>query len=435
MGSFRTSGAWYLGALAIGVVLERYANYLWFEKAIVWGQASNVLTGFVYFAIAALLWFALQNRPGATGPLRIFLLSMGGAWLAHLALYRFHNESFNYTALTYVPILLMLLLKPPSAAESRVATIALAWTVTGVLVLTRALEMLDALPVKPQVPGIVQFDEESYFLPLNDLLGIDGRWPGPFGHNGDTAMMGALLLVIAVAFWSPSSWIFLSVGSMTLLLTNGRASIGAALAGVVIVAMFSRSTRLRRLPRTVRITGGSILLVFGALFMLVRPAGLTGRDTIWPAFLELWMKSPLVGVGGAGIANGNEVSKVFGHAHSLYIDELARWGLAGFITQFAAIGIGVFIAARAAGLGRPGPLAVIVTYLITGITEPRNSWIAPSATGFLLILMVVAAAAYLSERTSAVSRRQETESSDESDLTNTTGAEDSLGAGRSDSLG
>jgi Lipid A core - O-antigen ligase and related enzymes len=211
-------------------------------------------------------------------------------------------------------------------------------------------------------------------------------------------MMAALLVVIAIAFWSRSSWVFLVVGGLTLVLTNGRASIGAAAAGVVILVMFSRNPRLARLPRTLRIIGGSVVLVAGALIMFARPAGLTGREKIWPAFLELWSQSPLLGVGGTGIANGNEVAQFYGHAHSLYIDELARWGLVGFLAQFAAVGIGVYIAARAAGFGFPGPLAVIVTYLITGVTEPRNDWIAPSATGFLLILMVLAASASLQKR-------------------------------------
>jgi len=103
----------------------------------------------------------------------------------------------------------------------------------------------------------------------------------------------------------------------------------------------------------------------------------------------------LVGVGGSGFATGNEITQKFGHAHSLYIEELARSGLIGFIAQFAALGIGAFIAARAAGIGYPGPLAVMVAYFVTGITEPRNNWIEPSATWFLLVLMVLAASASL----------------------------------------
>lgn len=436
----RHSSAWYVACLAVGVVLERFANYLWYELPIYAGQAPNVVFSFLAFTIAAIFWMILERRMHAEGWLLAFLLTMMMAWLVHFALYRYHGDAFNYTALLYLPVLLMLLLKPPNFQEIRLATLSFAWAVAAVLILTRLLEMLGLLEIKPQPQGIIEFDSERYFLPLNDLLGIDGRWPGPFGHNGDTAMMGALLIVVAFAFWSKASWIFLLVGGLTLVLTNGRASIGAAVAGLVLIAMFSRSTSLRGIPRWLRITVGSVILVLGALFMFARPAGLTGREKIWPAFLELWLESPWVGVGGAGIANGNDIAQAYGHAHSLYIDELARWGLAGFITQFAALGIGVFVAAKAAGIGFPGPLAVMVTYFITGVTEPRNNWIVPSATGFLLILMVLAAAAYTPQRKGfrigeshdqVVRSRKEVNQS----LTSTSGADDMPGATTLDSSG
>ena len=395
----RTSAAWYLGTLTVGVVLERYANYLWFEDPVLKGQPANILVAFAYFGIAFILWLLLEGRPPARSWLLAFLVAMGGAWLVHLGLYRYHGDAFNYTALLYLPVLVLIGWKPPRADEAWRAALAFAWTVTAVLVVTRLLEMLGLLAIKSQPLGVINFDTERYFLPLNDLLGIEGRWPGPFGHNGDTAMMGALLIVIAFARWTRASWVFLAVGAFTLLLTDGRASIGAAAAGIVIIAMFTMTGPLTRFPRSWRIGAGVGLLVLGAAYMYARPAGLTGRELIWPAFLDLWHTSPVLGVGGSGISISGGITQQFGHAHSLYIDELARYGVVGFVTQFAALGIGLVIAAWAAGRGRPGALGVLIAYFITGITEPRNFWIAPSATGFLVILMVVAAAGELSPRT------------------------------------
>jgi O-antigen ligase len=393
--SIRTSGSWYLTALAVGVVLERFANYLWYEDPVLKGQAANILVAFAYFAVAGALWLALDGRHPARGLLLVFLVAMATAWLVHLCLYRLHGDAFNYTSVLYVPILLFLAIKPPTSQEARTAAIGFAWAVAAVLISTRALEMLGVLAIKPQSEGVIEFDTERYFLPLNDFLGIDGRWPGPFGHNGDTAMMGALLVVLAFAFWSRASWVFIVVGGLTLLLTNGRASMGAVAAGLIVMAMFVTQGPLARLSRTWRVSLGAIALGIGALGMYLRPAGLTGRNNIWPAFLELWQTSPLLGVGGSGIAVSGGLTQEFGHAHSLYIDELARYGLVGFVVQFGALAVGVVIACWAAGRGRPGPLGVLVAYLVTAVTEPRNSWITPSATGFLVILMVVAAAAEL----------------------------------------
>lgn len=395
--SLRRSGSWYLTVLAVGVVLERYANYLWFEEPILRGQAANILIAFVYGLVALVLWLLLDRRAPARGMLLAFLVAMTVAWLAHLALYRYHGDAFNYTAFLYLPILGLVAFKPPTATEARTAALGFAWAVTGVLVLTRVLEMLGVLAIKPQPEGIIEFDTERYFLPLNDLLGIDGRWPGPFGHNGDTAMMGALIIVIAFAYWTRASWVFLAVGGLTLVLTNGRASMGAVAAGLVVMAMFVSQGPLTRIPRPWRIGVGTGVLFIGAAVMYLRPAGLTGRERIWPAFLDLWQTSPLLGVGGSGISVSGGVTQEFGHAHSLYIDELARYGLVGFVTQFGALAVGLGIAAWAAGRGRPGPLGVLVAYFVTGVTEPRNPWIVPSATGFLVVLMVVAAAGELDD--------------------------------------
>jgi O-antigen ligase len=324
------------------------------------------------------------------------LALMAVAWVAHWLLYRLHGDAFNYTALLYVPILVMIWLKPPSWWEAWVAILAFAWATTFILALTRVLEMSGVLAIKTQSLGVITFDEERYFLPINDLLGIDGRWPGPFGHNGDTAMMGAFLIVIALAYWTRASWVFLAVGSFTLLVTSGRASIGAVIAAIVIMVMFAQHGRIARIPRWIRVSGGIGALMFGAIFMYSWSAGSTGRDYFWPAFMDLWESAPFVGIGTSGIAVSGGITEQFGHAHSLYIDELARYGLLGFITQFGAVAVGLVVTFLAAKRGLAGPLAILIAYLVTGLTEPRNQWISPTVTGTLLILAVVTAGVFLS---------------------------------------
>ena len=381
----------YLSVLAVGMVLAQFSNYLWFEEPIYRGQPANVVVYFLVFLIAAVLWFGVKSHAKARGWLLGFLILMSVAWVAHWFLFRLHGDAFNYTALLYLPILVMIWVKPPSVGEAWVAILAFAWATTSILVLTRVLEMIGVLAVKTQPAGVIAFDEEHYFLPINDLLGIDGRWPGPFGHNGDTAMMGAFLIVIALSYWTRSSYVFLAVGALTLLVTSGRASIGAVLAAIVILVMFAREGSLARIPRWIRIWGGIGALVFGAVFMYSWSAGSTGRNAFWPAFLNLWESAPLVGIGTSGIAVSGGITEQYLHAHSLYIDELARYGLLGFITQFGAIAVGLVVAFLAAKRGMAGPLAILTAYLVTGVTEPRNNWISPTVTGTLLILAVVTA--------------------------------------------
>ncbi len=384
-----------MSILAAGVVLAQYASYLGQGEPVFKGQSAAIVLFFVVFGLAFLFWLGIENRVRASGLLSGFLILMSVAWVVHLVLYRIHGDAFNYTALLYFPILAMIWLKPPELREAWTAILAFAWTVAGVLVLTRVLEMLGVIALKTQSQGVITFDEERYFLPLNDMLGIDGRWPGPFGHNADAAMMGALLIVIALSYWTRASWVFIAVGGFTLLITSGRASMGAAIAGIIVLIVFAREGRIARIPRGFRIWGGIVGLVAGAAFMYSRSAGSTGRENFWPAFLKLWESSPFVGIGTSGISISGGITEQYGHAHNLYIDELARYGLLGFLTQFGAIALGVVIAFLAAKRGVAGPLAIMTAYLVTGITEPRNGWISPSMTGMLLILVVVTAGAAL----------------------------------------
>ena len=89
---------------------------------------------------------------------------------------------------------------------------------------------------------------------------------------------------------------------MALLLTNGRAYMGAVFAGLLIMTMFVSCEQLRRLIRRWIVAVGAVVLRLSALIMHPRLAELTGRDNIWPALLERWQTSPLLGVGGFGVS-------------------------------------------------------------------------------------------------------------------------------------
>ena len=388
----------YLSLLAAAPILTQYASYLGKGEPFFRGQSAAIVLFFVFFGFAFIFWLGVGSRPRAKGLMSGFLILMSAAWFAHFFLYKLHGDAFNYFALLYVPILVMIWFKPPELREAWMAIVTFAWTVAAVLVLTRVLEMLGILEIKTQSQGVINFDEERYFLPMNDLLGIDGRWPGPFEHNGDTAMMGALLIITAVAYWTRASWVFLAVGAFTLLITSGRASMGATIAGIIVIIVFSRHGRIAQIPRAIRLWGGLAVVLTGAVFMYTRSAGVTGRNYFWPAFIELWQSSPLVGTGTSGITISGGITQEYGHAHNLYIDELARYGLLGFVTQFGAITLGLVIAFIAAKRGASGPLAILTAYLVTGVTEPRNGWIGPSATGMLVILAVITAASALESK-------------------------------------
>jgi hypothetical protein len=396
-GAFRTlrvSAAPYLSVLAFGVVITGYLQYLWPNTVVLKGQPPAIPFMFGVFLVAVVLWFLLRPYHLATRLLVVFLALLTLSWLLHMGIAIYHQDLFNHTAWLFVPILLMILLKAPSPSQGWTAISTLAWTTAAILVGTRVLEMVGVLSIRFVPAGINEFDKARYWLPLSDLMGITARWPGPFGHNGDTAMMGALLVVIGLARLRKSSWVFVSVGVFTLLLTDGRSSIGATIVGIVILLMFTNHGVVTRIPKSVRIAGGMLVIAFGAVALFVGPTGLTGRQNIWPAFFELWKEHIWLGAGTGGIAVSGGVTQQYGHAHDMYLDELARYGLGGALPLYAAIIVGLIITVRAAIRGFTAPLAVLSAFLVTAITEPRNGWTHPSVTGFLVILCVATAAGW-----------------------------------------
>lgn len=395
--SLRDSAAPYLGVLAVGLVLDRFVAYLWPEATLVKGQSPAIVLVGAFFLASAVLWLLVQGRERIRGPVAWFLIAMSVAWAVHLVIFRVHGDLFNHTAWLYVPILLMIWFKPPRANEGWAALTALGWATAIVLVGTRLLEIVGVIDIMYVPQWIIEFDKANYWLPLSGHLGLDGRWPGPFGHNGVTALMGAILVVLAVARWTRSSPVFLIVGALTLLHTGGRSSVGAAVVGIAVVLVFARKGPVARIPYWVRVAAGGVVVVLVGFAMFAGDAGLTGRQTFWPAFMELWTTSMWTGVGGTGIAASGGITAEFGHAHSLYVDELARNGILGFGTQFAALGIGVYILVRAATRGLAGPLAIMATYAITGLTEPRNDWIHPSITAYLVVVIVVIAGVWTTQ--------------------------------------
>ncbi len=164
--------------------------YLWPHAVLLKGQSPAIVVLGVCFLVSAALWWLVLGRTPVHGRV---------AWFVHLFLFRLHGDLFNHTASLYVPILVMIWFKPPRANEGWAALTTLGWATAIVLVGTRLLEIVGVIDISYVPQWIIEFDKANYWLPLSGHLGLDGRWPGPFGHNGVTALMGAILVVLAVA--------------------------------------------------------------------------------------------------------------------------------------------------------------------------------------------------------------------------------------------
>jgi O-antigen ligase len=125
-----------------------------------------------------------------------------------------------------------------------------------------------------------------------------------------------------------------------------------------------------------------------------------GRTDVWRDYLSLWQQAPWIGIGDGGIARyvaEGGVGTTFPrhvHGHSVYLDSLTRGGLLLLVLLLAlTICIGI-VGIRAAHLGRPAGLALLVLVVVGGLAETVYSiaYLSIHLVPLLIALMLGSAA-------------------------------------------
>lgn len=391
----RGSSVPYLAVLMSGLMLGAWANYLAGQLNpavfVIKGQAPGIVIPLLAFPLVLVAWLFFRSNRRRDIWATVFLVLLMIAWPAHILIARSHGDQLAHTVWIYLPMLVLIALKPPTPSDALTVVLWFAWLASGILVITRLLEMVGAIPIFFLDPGIIAWERERYWMPLSGLLGIDGRWPGPFGFNSKTGFIGALIVVIALVRWLPRNIVLLLIGVVTLLVTASRGSFLAAICGVAVLATFTRWGWIGRIPVLIRCLSAGAVGLAAAVWVLRSPTGLTGRDGwIWPAFIDLWQTSPWLGVGQVGIL-ADPAAGVPMEAHNLYLQELTRFGVIGFALQYLPYALGIALALIAAWRGRGWPLAILVAFSVASMTEVfMDGWLLPSTYILLLILAVMA---------------------------------------------
>jgi hypothetical protein len=393
----RTSAVPYLCVAAAAVLIGRFFTYLVRGDVTVKGQPLVIVVTYVGFAIAGILWLLYRGERTRSPLLATFLCGMALVWLLHMVLMYVHDDAYNYMAFLFPVFMLLLLLKTPSADEAWTGLVAFAWVLAAILLGSWVLEISGLMEPLPLPESITAFQQDQYWLPLDGFMGVDGRWTGPFGHNTRAGLGAAFVLIIAVSRWRWSSIPLALIGAFMLLITAVRASMLSVFAALVVLVIFSRRGLLAKVPMWARFSALGVAVVGGAVFLLGAKAGLTGRQSIWPAFVDMFPQSPWTGIGASGIAQGPHIVVISGDAHNIFLDELVRNGVLGFVTQFAVIGLGIFIAFLAAARGFAPAAAILAAYLIAAQTDVQNDWIHLSYLLFVVVVTVVAAGSWLRE--------------------------------------
>lgn len=396
-----TSAVPYVGSLMLTALAAGWANYLspliWPEGFTVRGQALAIVIPVVLFPISVLLWLVYKGKRIQSPWAGAFLVGLGIAWVIHMVIIRHHGDQYPHTVWLFIPVLVMLFFKAPKCDECWVVILIFAWSAAFILVTTRVLEATNAIPMFRIDPGIIEWEKNQYWLPVSDLLGINGRWPGPFGYNSKTGFIGALLVLISIARWSKSSWVLLPIGLLVVLATASRGSFLALLAGCIVMVIFATRGPITRIPLALRAATFAVLVVLVGFTFLQNPVGTTGRsgpDGIWSNFLNLWSTSPWLGVGQVGILADPDAG-ISMEAHNLFIQHLTRFGFVGITTQYLVIAIAIALMALAAYHGLSWPLALATTFYFASLTEVfQDGWLQHSVYSMLLTLATLAAGSH-----------------------------------------
>lgn len=405
----------YLISILVTALVAAYVNYLrdriepggW----LLYGQSPGVYIPFFMFPITLVLWLVCREWAERNGWTFIFLAGLGVSWAVHFAIIRIHGDLYVHALWLFLPVVALLLMKPPTWRAARQTLHVLAWCIVGVAAVTFFLERVGALPPSfPEDAEVLAWQQSRYWLPLQDLLGVEGRWPGPFGANQKTAFLAVVVIVIGFTNVGWRRWVLALSGVIILLLTGSRGGFFALLVGLFFLAAFSRNRMMERVPAVFRV-GAAVTILLGVSFAILNQSGLglTGRSDLWAGFLSLWQSSPVIGVGQVGISSSPVIvtwmDPSWMDAHSIYVQQITRYGIAGSVFAFGTLLVGTAAALLAAFRRWALPLAVISSYLAAGVTDfLHDGWQLLSTHVVMIVVAVLGATAWNREHENRISK-------------------------------
>jgi hypothetical protein len=390
----RDEPALYLGCWLVTDVLAQFLVWMLPDWTVLGGRSGTLVVVLIGWTVSVVLWARTRGTTMATGSLRAFLVTVLLLWGYVVVLMNLRHEDLGVNALLTPVLLLMLIAKPPTSISALRATDAFAWALVAVSAASLALERFGISPSWYDTAGFDDStDRLNYWLPLVDIFGIDGRWAGPFSHPNIAGPVGAFLLVYGVTRPGARRIVFAVSGGLILLLTSSRTSQGAALMGLVTLAMVWWLRRPSRLAAGWRalIVALPAVLFFG-IVLKVNP-NLTGRSEVWPTMVDLWRGSPVFGIGGAGFEDAIAAGTLpdwAHHGHNVPLDGLVRYGLIGGVLVLLVLVLAAvisFLGARAGGYAVG--IALFVAILVGGMGDTIVHWEFPTNATYVLILAVL----------------------------------------------
>ena len=368
--------SYYLVALFLIPVAGTFGHYIAPNEPIFKGQDWGIVVAYVLFVVAILLWIP-QRWDFHWGKLEVaFLVNALILWTYQSARTQLDQNVFNLTAFLFPLALLLISLKKPSPNAVRHAYLAM---LIGLIAISALSLISGGLGIT--LNGFYGIDSSESRIPVvSDLFGIENRWAGPFGSVNYAGPVGGLILISAFAFKGKGRLALCLGGLAILMLSQARTSIVAVLLAFLTLVLFSspliRSSR-STVYRTLLVASTASALF---LYVLLIDPSLNGRTPIWSGFFGLFLDQPITGVGYSGVANyiSLHISDPgfipHNHAHSIYLDIAARFGLPALLLTLSLLAITLWVSWQNRGLDAGTSLALCVYIFIAGIAETIFSW-------------------------------------------------------------
>jgi O-antigen ligase len=388
--------ALYLWAALATPPIAQFAHYLDPTTPLFKGHAAGVVFALLGLLVAVSLW--IPFRPNVTWP-RVSIYAMAVilvAWVYAVLRLQFGGDTFDLTAFCVPVVVLLIMIKPPNSRDVVGSSLLFSYLLIASAMASLALD--SAGLVRSGFDGAMTGYSRIPFI--GHFFAIDTRWQGPFGNVNYAGPVGAFLIVYGATVKSWHRVILITGGVCIVLLSQARGAIFALVAGLMVLLAYSTSIRRLRRPWTARLVifGGFILAGIAYIGLFDKTMG--GRTDIWRDFLTLWKSSPWIGVGDNGVVRyvmeGGDGTPVIRHVHghSVYVDALTRGGVLLLVLLLAfTICIGI-VGFRAASLGRPASLALLVLVVVGGLAETVYSitYLSIHLVPLLIALMLGSAA-------------------------------------------
>lgn len=397
--AFLTRRPIYFWLILIAPGVVAFANHVAPGQILLKGHSVALVIGLCIFALAGLAWIPFRSKERWTW--------LGKAALAGIfvtgtsSLIRIQNDGglFDLLAIAFLASLLMIAFKPPSLHDSLIGSTVFAYSVICVAF---TAQILDLLAVGPPT-GEANENGDTRIPLVSQVIGLEGRWGGPFDHSNYAGPIGGALLILAIGQRGTNRIVIALSGVIFLMLSQSRSGVIATCAGLLVYLLTSRRVRAFRRHRIIQWSTVAVFIGGVMTYILLADPTLAWRTYAWMDFADLWRVSPWLGVGDSGVnsyINGEPVNGpvTFTHSHNMLLEPLTRYGVLAALLVVTTLAVTGWLARQAqVSSGISVGLALFIFFLTLGIVEVPFAWTSLSVLMTPLILCITISASACSQ--------------------------------------